>query len=68
MPDRLATNPYVSYTLKFCNEKGELVEENYFTEQIDGKRTEIDFGYLKHFTIHNVNENLLYYWLKNNVG
>lgn len=58
----------MSYTLKFPNERGELVDENFFTEQLDGKRTSVDFGYQKHFTCQKVNENALYYWLKNNVS
>ena len=44
-----------------------MEDENYFTEQLDGKRTAVDFQYTKHFTIERVNENVLYYWLKNNL-
>jgi len=57
----------VSFTLKFLNDKGEMEDQTYVTEQLDAKRTSADFAYSKHFTCPKVNEHILYYWLKNNV-
>lgn len=58
----------MSFTLKFPNDKGDLEDQVFTTEQLEEKRTSVDFSYSKHFTCPKVNEHLLYYWLKNNVS
>ena len=50
------------------DENGELVDNEFRTDKIEGKKPVLNFNFTKNFTIECVTKDLVLYWLKNNVG
>ncbi len=70
LPGDLCTNPYIEYVLKYPgkSEDSDLIDSTFKTGEIEGNYTEVDFCYCKHHFYEKVDEKILVYLLKNNVG
>lgn len=67
LPSKICTDPFVKYTLKFPDAKGELVDQVFRTEKVPGKNSDVDFKYSQLHCYKNFDDQMIKYLLKNNM-